>query len=81
MKTTIERPTKRVTRTFQPWQENEQRLAIAQRIGINISELINEVLKERLDSALNQKTKQLQKELAGMVRGGGFEPPTPTVSR
>ena len=67
-------------RSFKPWPENEQKLAFAGRIGVNVSELINEVLKERLDDALLRKTQELQKELA-MVRGAGFEPATPTVSR
>jgi NTP pyrophosphatase (non-canonical NTP hydrolase) len=58
---------KRVTRTFQPWDENEQRLSMASRLGINVSELINETLRGKLDEILNQKTKQLQKELAGMT--------------
>ena len=67
-------------RSFKPWPENEQRLAFAGRIGVNVSELINEVLKERLDHALSKRTKEIQKELE-MVRGAGFEPATPTVSR
>ena len=68
-------------RSFVAWPKNEQRLAAASRVGINVSELINEVLEERLEQALNTKTKKLQKELEGMVRGAGFEPATPTVSR
>ncbi|MEN9575629.1 MAG: hypothetical protein RL514_3484 [Verrucomicrobiota bacterium] len=68
-------------RSFVAWPTNEQRLAAASRVGINVSELINEVLEERLEQALNTKTKKLQKELEGMVRGAGFEPATPTVSR
>ncbi len=76
-------PTKRPplsVRSFKPTPENEKRLAFAGRIGVNVSELINEVLRERLDAALAKKTKELQKELE-MVRGAGFEPATPTVSR
>ena len=67
-------------RSFKPTPDNEQRLAFASRIGVNVSELINEVLRERLDAALEKKTKELQRELK-MVRGAGFEPATPTVSR
>jgi hypothetical protein len=76
-------PAKRTTRTvrsFQPTPDNEKRLAFASRIGVNVSELINEILKDRLDDALTKKTRELQKELE-MVRGAGFEPATPTVSR
>jgi hypothetical protein len=67
-------------RSFMPWPENEQRLADAKRLGINVSELINEVLNERLETALRGKTEKLQKEL-NMVRDTGFEPVTPTVSK
>jgi hypothetical protein len=76
---------KRILRAFQPWPENEQRLEMAQKIGLNVSELINEALAGgKLDAALNAKSRQLQTQLDAMkkmVRGGGFEPPTPTVSR
>ena len=67
-------------RNFRPSPANAKRLDIASRLGLNVSELINEVLEERLDYALNQKSRALVAELK-MVRGGGFEPPTPTVSR
>ena len=68
-------------RPFRPWPEVETRLAAAQEVGINVSELINEILKDNVEAALAKKSKQLQTKLAKMVRGGGFEPPTPTVSR
>ena len=47
--------------SFKPWPENEQRLAFAGRIGVNVSELINEVLRERLEQALEEKPKKLRK--------------------
>lgn len=68
-------------RSFVAWDKNEQKLAAAQKLGINVSELINETLNGSLDTVLNSKIKQLQKELAGMVRDTGFEPVTPTVSK
>ena len=67
-------------RAFQAWPENEKRLAIASQLGINISELINEALQANLEKALQVKMKKMETALK-MVRGGGFEPPTPTVSR
>jgi hypothetical protein len=67
-------------RTFVAWPENEQRLALASRLGINVSELINEALKGKLDDVLKKKTADLQEALK-MVRDTGFEPVTPTVSR
>ena len=67
-------------RSFQAWDENEKRLAIASRVGINVSEIINEALQKSLEGVLKAKFDELQNELK-MVRGGGFEPPTPTVSR
>jgi hypothetical protein len=49
--------------TFRPWPENQKRLELASRIGINVSELINEVLEQKLDDALKRKSKQIQNEL------------------
>jgi hypothetical protein len=51
-------------RNFRPWPENEKRLEQAAKLGFNISELINEVLKRSLDAALKEKTKSLQQVLA-----------------
>ena len=67
-------------RSFMPRPENEHRLSIASRLGINISELINDSLSASLERQLAFKFKEMEKEMK-MVRGGGFEPPTPTVSR
>ena len=72
--------TKYTYRSFRPWPEVDKRLTVAGRIGINVSELINEVLKKQVDQALKEKSKRIEADLK-MVRGGGFEPPTPTVSR
>ena len=67
-------------RSFMPRPENEQRLALASRLGINISELINDTLAASLEKQLQAKFKKIENEMK-MVRGGGFEPPTPTVSK
>jgi hypothetical protein len=67
-------------RSFQAWPENEHRLAIASRVGINVSELINKALKANLERDLKAEFEKLKDEMK-MVRDGGFEPPTPTVSR
>ena len=32
-----------------PWPENEQRLALASRLGLNVSEILNEALEQRVD--------------------------------
>ena len=51
-------------RSFMPRPENEQRLALASRLGINISELINDSLAANLEKQLQEKLKALQTELA-----------------
>ena len=46
-------------RTFRPWPENQERLEFADKIGVNVSELINEVLKKHLDPHLETKAKKI----------------------
>jgi hypothetical protein len=77
---TTDKPKRKPLRAFQAWPENEQRLAAAARLRINISELVNEALSAKLDSLLNKRMKAIQREIK-MVRGAGIEPATPTVSR
>ena len=83
--TKVNRTKKYKYRSFMPWPENEQRLEMASKIGLNVSELINEALAGgKLDAALKEKSRQLQTQLNAvtkMVRDTGFEPVTPTVSR
>ena len=67
-------------RSFQAWPQNEHLLSIASRVGINVSEVINESLDANLERVLKEKLKKIESEMK-LVRGGGFEPPTPTVSR
>lgn len=51
---------KYIQRTFRPWQENQERLAFAERVGLNVSEVINEVLKGNLKRHLEAKLKQVR---------------------
>ena len=81
MKNTQTKRKKKALRAFQPWPENQQRLELASRMGMNVSELINAALRDRLDVVLTERANNVQRELKGMVRGAGFEPATPTVSR
>ena len=51
-------------RTFRPWRENQERLAFAaQQLGLNISEVINEVLQENLRRHLETKSRKLRAAL------------------
>ena len=65
-------------RNFRPSDKIAEMLEVAQRLNFNVSGLINETLEAHFADILKRKVEALQKE---MVRGGGFEPPTPTVSR
>ena len=51
-------------RTFRPWEENQERLEFADKLGFNVSELINEVLKENLQSHMTSKVEKLRKALS-----------------
>ncbi len=52
-------------RAFRPWPENEERLEFADKLGLNVSELINEILKE--SKALKEKLERRQAELRKFV--------------
>ena len=67
-------------RAFRPTPANEKRMEMAQSIGLNVSAIINQVLEERFEAVMQEKARQVEKALK-MVRGAGFEPATPTVSR
>ena len=41
---------------FRPWPENKKRLELAEQIGLNISELLNETLKNSFDDVSNGTT-------------------------
>lgn len=54
-------------RTFKPWKENQERLEFAEKIGLNISELINELLKDHLKPRLEKKVKAVREAVAAPV--------------
>ena len=50
---------------FRPWTQNQDRLAFAkEKLGLNISELINEVLDKHLKIHMEQKAKKLREALS-----------------
>ncbi len=55
---------KHTHRTFRPWEENQERLELADKIGFNVSELINEILRDHLNQHMTKKTEQMRKALA-----------------
>jgi hypothetical protein len=60
----IMRSQKTSQRGFRAWPENEERLVFAEGIGLNVSEVINEVLREHLKKAIETKTKKMREQLA-----------------
>jgi hypothetical protein len=50
-------------RTFRPWPKNQERLVLADKLGINVSELINEALETAGKKIIEAKTKQLREAL------------------
>lgn len=52
-----EKPT---PRSFKAWPENQARLAFAEKLDLNVSEVINEVLKLNLKRHLEAKLKQVR---------------------
>jgi hypothetical protein len=50
-------------RTFRPWPENQKRLELADNLGLNVSEVINEVLRDRFDDVLKRKSRKIQEAL------------------
>lgn len=49
--------------TFRPWPENAKRLELAGKIGLNVSELLNEAIEETFDSLLKKKSRKIQEAL------------------
>ena len=55
-------------RTFRPWPTNQERLSFAdEKLGLNVSEVINEVLEKHLKSHLEAKAKRLREALSTPV--------------
>lgn len=50
--------------SFRPWRENQERLELARDYGLNVSELINEVLKTHLKTTMETKAKKLREALS-----------------
>ena len=55
---------KRSQRNFRPWPANQERLEFADKLGFNVSELINEVLKDNLEQHMKTKVEKLRKALS-----------------
>jgi hypothetical protein len=53
-------------RNFRPTPENQRRLELAQNLGLNVSEIINEVLTMKFDDVLKQKSKRIQQALSAV---------------
>ena len=51
-------------RTFRPWPENQERLDLADKLGINVSELINEALEKAAKPIIEAKAKKLREALS-----------------
>ena len=51
-------------RTFRPWPENQERLEFAEKLDLNVSEVINEVLRDNLKRHLETKTRKLREALS-----------------
>jgi len=55
---------KKAQRNFRPWAENQERLELAEKLGLNVSELINEVLQKNISRHLEEKARQIRNALA-----------------
>ena len=50
---------KRAQVNFRPWPETEKRLEVAQKHGLNMSEMINELICEHFKDYVENKAKKL----------------------
>jgi len=55
---------KKVQRNFKPWPENQERLEHAEKLGISVSELINESLAKVGKQLIESKAKKLREALS-----------------
>ena len=62
---------------FRPTDKNQNRLTMAKALGLNVSELINDLLERHADAELKKRTAKLEKSLE---RAKGFEPSTFTLA-
>ena len=58
----------KVQRNFRPWPDNQKRLEFADQLGLNVSQLINEVLKDNLDQHMKTKVEKLRKALSAPAK-------------
>jgi hypothetical protein len=54
-------------RSFRPWPENQERLEFAEKVGVNVSELINEILSDQLRPRLEKKVKAIRETVAAPI--------------
>lgn len=54
-------------RAFKAWPENQERLEYAEKIGLNVSELINEILHDNLKPRLEKKVKAVREVIAAPI--------------
>lgn len=54
-------------RAFRPSGKNQERLDYADKIGLNVSELINNLLDEHLKPALEKAVRKLRSDLSSPV--------------
>ena len=55
---------KEKSRTFRPTPKNQERLEFADRIGLNVSELINEVLETHFRAHMETKASSIREALS-----------------
>lgn len=54
-------------RTFRPTPENQERLEYAEKLDLNVSELINEALADSVKKIIERKVKKLREALSAPV--------------
>ncbi len=57
----------RPMRGFRATPENEERLQYAEKLGLNLSEIVNEILADHLRDHLSKKTAKLREALTAPV--------------
>lgn len=55
--------TAKAPRGFRPWKATQDRLTFAEEIGLNVSELINEVLDKHLENEIKDKARKIRERL------------------
>ena len=50
-------------RSFRPWPDNEKRLEQASKVGFNVSELVNEILRDNFDKYVLRKCEEITKAI------------------